>query len=126
MDAGWRSDLKRNGPVERPGPDLYSLGVAGGTRTRYAKCGDLDIAYQVLGAGPIDSLVYSGTGIPIDCVDEEPSMARFHRRLATFSRLIRFDRRGFGSSDRGSISSPPTQEQWVDDALAVLDSVGSE
>jgi len=100
--------------------------VAAGTRTRYAKCGDLDIAYQVLGAGPIDLLVYSGTGIPIDCVDEEPSMARFHRRLATFSRLIRFDRRGFGLSDRGSSSSPPTQEQWVDDALAVLDSAGSE
>jgi len=100
--------------------------MSGGTSTRYAKCGDLDIAYQVLGAGPIDLLVYSGTGIPIDCVDEEPSMARVHRRLATFSRLLRFDRRGFGLSDRGSASSPPTHEQWVNDALAVLDAVGSE
>ncbi len=80
----------------------------------------------MLGAGPIDFLVFSGTGIPIDCVDEEPSMAGFYRRLATFSRVLRFDRRGFGLSDRGSVSSPPTQEQWYEDALAVLDSVGSE
>jgi len=100
--------------------------MTGDSRTRYATCGDLDIAYQVLGAGPIDFLVFSGTGIPIDCVDEEPSIAGFYRRLARFSRVLRFDRRGFGLSDRGSASSPPTQEQWYEDALAVLDSVRSE
>jgi class 3 adenylate cyclase len=100
--------------------------VASGTRTRYAKCGDLDIAYQVLGDGPVDLLVYTGALIPIDCVDEEPSMARFQRRLGSFSRVIRFDRRGVGLSDRGSVSAPPTREQWVQDAVAVLDAVGSE
>jgi class 3 adenylate cyclase len=100
--------------------------VASGTRTRYAKCGDVDIAYQVLGDGPIDLLLYTGAIIPIDCMDEEPTMARFQRRLASFSRLLRFDRRGMGLSDRGSASAPPTMEQWVDDGLAVMDAVGSE
>jgi class 3 adenylate cyclase len=100
--------------------------VAPGPKTRYAKCGDLDIAYQVLGDGPIDLLVYMGMGIPIDCVDEEPSMARFQRRLASFSRLIRFDQRGFGLSDRGSSSAFPTHDECVKDAVAVLDAVGSK
>ena len=77
------------------------------TRTRYAKSGDIDIAYQVLGDGPIDLLLYSGALIPIDCMDEEPSMARFLRRLASFGRLVRFDKRGVGLSDRGSVSAPP-------------------
>ena len=96
------------------------------TRTRYAKAGEVDIAYQVLGDGPIDLLVYTGAIIPIDCMDEEPSLARFHRRLTSFARLVRFDRRGIGLSDRGSPSSPPTLEQVVPDALAVLDAVGCE
>jgi len=100
--------------------------VAPSTRTRYAKCGDVDIAYQVAGDGPIDLLLYTGANIPIDCMDEEPSMARFQRRLASFGRLIRFDRRGMGLSDRGSASAPPTHEQWVQDAVAVLDAAESE
>lgn len=100
--------------------------MVSGTRTCYAKSGDVDIAYQVLGDGPIDLLVYTGALIPIDCVDEEPSMARFQRRLGSFSRLIRFDRSGVGLSDRGSASAPPTREQWVHDGMAVLDAVGSE
>jgi class 3 adenylate cyclase len=86
----------------------------------------VDIAYQVLGEGPIDVLLYTGAIIPIECMDEEPSMARFQRRLASFSRLLRFDRRGIGLSDRGSASAPPTMEQWADDGVAVLDAVGSD
>jgi class 3 adenylate cyclase len=86
----------------------------------------VDIAYQVLGAGHPD-LLHSVAGfIPIDCMDEEPSLARFQRRLASFGRLIRFDRRGMGSSDRVSPSAPPTLDQWAEDALAVLDAVGSD
>jgi class 3 adenylate cyclase len=96
------------------------------TRTRYAKAGDVDIAYQVLGEGPLDLLLFTGGIIPIDCMDEEPSMARFQRRLSSFGRLLRFDRRGMGLSDRGSPSTPPSLEQWVQDAMAVLDAVGSE
>jgi class 3 adenylate cyclase len=99
--------------------------VASPTRTRYATCGDVEIAYQVFGDGPIDLLLYTGGTTPIDCVDEEPAMARFQRRLASVGRVIRFDRRGVGLSDRGSPSNPPTEEQWVEDAVAVLDAVGS-
>jgi class 3 adenylate cyclase len=100
--------------------------VAPGTRTRYAKSGDVDIAYQVFGDGPLDLLMYTGSSVPIDCMDDEPSLARVQRRLATFSRLLRFDRRGVGLSDRGSPMTPPTSEQWAQDGLAVMDAVGSE
>jgi class 3 adenylate cyclase len=96
------------------------------SRARYATSGDVEIAYQVLGEGPTDLLLYAGGTIPIDCVDDEPSMARFHRRLASFCRLLRFDRRGVGLSDRGSSSAPPTTEHWVQDAVTILDAVGSE
>lgn len=76
-------------------------------KTRYATCGGVDIAYQVLGDGPLDLLAYSGGLVPIDCVDEEPSMARFHRRLASFSWLVRFDRRGGGAVGlRIAVDSP--------------------
>jgi class 3 adenylate cyclase len=95
------------------------------TKTRYARCGDVEIAYQVIGDGPRDLLLFTGVIIPIECMDEEPSMARFQRRLAGFGRCIRFDQRGIGLSDRGSPSAPPTAQDWVNDAVAVLDAVGS-
>jgi class 3 adenylate cyclase len=107
-------------------PPCTLFGVASSSRTRYAKCGDVEIAYQVLGDGPIDLLLYTGAIIPIDCMDEEPSMARFQRRLSSFGRLLRFDTRGMGLSDRGSPSAPPTEEQRAQDGVAVLDAVGSE
>jgi len=100
--------------------------MAPATRTRYAKSGAVDIAYQVLGDGPVDFLLFTGWTLSIDSVDDEPSLARFHHRLASFGRLIRFDVRGVGLSDRGSAADPPTGEQWAEDALAVLDAVGSE
>jgi len=102
----------------------YPLRVPSSTRTRYAKCGDVDIAYQVLGDGPRDLLLFTGAIIPIECMDEEPSMARFQRRLASFGRFMRFDQRGLGLSDRGSPSAPPSGNDWVNDAVAVLDTVG--
>ncbi len=104
----------------------YPVRVPASTRTRYAKCGDMDIAYQVLGEGPIDLLLLTGAVIPIDCMDDEPSMARFQRRLSAFGRLLRFDGLGIGLSDRGSPSAPPTLEQRAQAAVAVLDTVGSE
>jgi class 3 adenylate cyclase len=97
-----------------------------GAKTQYASTSGVEIAYQVVGDGPIDLLLYTGAAVPIDCVDDEPSMARFQRRLASFGRLLRFDTRGTGLSDRGSPSTPPTAEQWVEDGLAVLDAAGSE
>ncbi|MFN2536741.1 MAG: alpha/beta fold hydrolase [Mycobacteriales bacterium] len=100
--------------------------MAQSPRTRYATGGEVDIAYQVLGEGPVDLLLFTGLNIPIECLDEDPALARFQRRLASFGRLIRFDHRGMGMSDRGSAASPPTKEQWAEDGLVVLDEVGSE
>ena len=95
-------------------------------RTRYASCGDTDIAYQVFGDGPVDLLVLPGPLIPIDCVDMEPSMYRFHRRLAAFCRVIRFDQRGIGLSSRVSSLDVIGPKSWAQDALAVMDAVGCE
>jgi class 3 adenylate cyclase len=94
--------------------------------TRYARSGDAHIAYQILGDGPLDLLYLSSGTISIDSIDEEPGFARFHRGLASFSRLIRMDLRGVGMSDPIDPSVPPSLEQWVGDALAVLDAAGSE
>jgi class 3 adenylate cyclase len=102
--------------------------VAQVPRTRYAKCGDgdgqLDIAYQVFGDGPTDLLVLPGPSIPIDTIDAEPSMYRFHRRLASFSRVIRFDFRGMGLSSRIPSLDVLGPQFWAEDAIAVLDAVG--
>ncbi|MEC4762643.1 adenylate/guanylate cyclase domain-containing protein [Mycobacterium sherrisii] len=95
-------------------------------RLRYASCGEIDIAYQVFGDGPIDLLVLPGPLIPIDCVDSEPSMYRFHRRLASFARVIRFDQRGIGLSSRVPSLDVIGPNFWAQDALAVMDAVGCE
>jgi class 3 adenylate cyclase len=100
--------------------------VAQVPRTRYASCGDVDIAYQVFGDGPIDLLVLPGPLIPIDCVDLEPSMYRFHRRLASFCRVIRFDQRGIGLSSRVPSLDMIGPESWAKDAIAVMNAVGCE
>ncbi len=100
--------------------------MAQAPRTRYAKCGDIDIAYQVFGEGPTDLLVLPGPSIPIDSIDDEPSMYRFHRRLASFSRVIRFDQRGIGLSSRVPSLDVLGPKFWAEDAIAVMDAVGCE
>jgi class 3 adenylate cyclase len=100
--------------------------VATPPRTRYAKCGDIDIAYQVLGDGPHDLLMFAGTSVPIDCIEADPAMARFHRRLASFCRIIRFDQRGIGLSSHLTSPGELGPKYWAEDALAVLDAVGCE
>ena len=93
-------------------------------KTRYAKSGDVHIAYQVVGDGRLD-LVYAPAWIGnMELFWEEPSCARFLKRLASFSRLILFDKRGTGSSDRSV--EIPIIEQQIDDLTSVMDSVGSE
>ena len=93
-------------------------------KTRYAKSGDVHIAYQVVGDGRLD-LVYAPPWIGnMELIWEEPSCARFLKRLASFSRLILFDKRGTGSSDRAV--EIPILEQQIDDLISVMDSVGSE
>src|SRR5829696_8020096 len=94
--------------------------------TRYAKSGDVHIAYQVTGDGPIDLVGVPGWLSHLEHEWENPPFARFMQRLASFSRLIRFDKRGTGLSDRVSISELPTLEQRMDDIRAVMDAVGSE
>jgi class 3 adenylate cyclase len=92
--------------------------------THYARSGEVHIAYQVVGDGPLD-LVYVPTWISqVEHYWEEPSVARFFNRLASFSRLIMFDRRGSGLSD--PVVGAPTLEEQMDDVVAVMDAVGSE
>jgi pimeloyl-ACP methyl ester carboxylesterase len=92
-------------------------------QTRYAQSGEVNIAYQVVGDGPIDLVFVMGWVSHLDYFWAEPSFARFLRRLASFSRLILFDKRGTGLSDR--VGDVPTLEQRMDDVRAVLDAVGS-
>ena len=94
--------------------------------TRYAKSGDVNIAYQVVGDGPFDLVLVPGHVSHVEIAWEEPSYARFVRRLASFSRLILFDKRGTGLSDRVSVDKLPTWEERMDDVRAVMDTVGSE
>jgi pimeloyl-ACP methyl ester carboxylesterase/DNA-binding winged helix-turn-helix (wHTH) protein len=92
--------------------------------THYARSGDVSIAYQVLGDGPIDLVFVMGWVSHLDYFWREPSFARFLTRLASFSRLILFDKRGTGLSDR--VTDLPTLEQRMDDVRAVMEAVGSE
>jgi pimeloyl-ACP methyl ester carboxylesterase len=92
--------------------------------TRYARSGDVSIAYQVLGEGPLDLVLVPGWVSHLEYGWEEPSLAHFYERLAAFARLILFDKRGTGLSDR--VAQFPTMEQRMDDVRAVLDAVGSE
>jgi class 3 adenylate cyclase len=86
----------------------------------------MDIAYQVFGDGPIDLLMLPGPSIPIDSVDAEPSMYRFHRRLASFSRVIRLDQRGIGLSSHVPSIDVIGPRFWAEDAIAVMDALDCE
>jgi pimeloyl-ACP methyl ester carboxylesterase len=94
--------------------------------TRYARSGDVNIAYQVVGEGPRDLVYVPGWVSNVEMMWEQPAMAHFLERLASFSRLILFDKRGTGLSDRVSNDKLPTLEQRMDDVRAVLETVGSE
>lgn len=95
--------------------------------TRYARAPSGDyIAYQVLGNGPVDVLMARDGTYAIEHVWDELRLAYFHQRLASWSRVVLFDIRGFGSSDSYGVLSKPVPETWVDDTSAVLDAIGSE
>src|ERR1700738_648534 len=93
-------------------------------KTQYAKSGDVRIAYQVVGEGPFDLVFVPGFISNLDVAWEEPHRARVWTRLAAFSRLIMFDKRGTGLSDR--TVGVPTLEQRMDDVRAVMDAAGSQ
>ena len=83
----------------------------------------MDIAYQVFGEGPVDLLVLPGPLIPFDAIESEPGLYRFHRRLSSFSRVVRFDQRGLGLSSRAPLDAVGPRI-WAEDAIAVMDAVG--
>ncbi len=94
------------------------------TRARYARSGDVNIAYQVVGDGPIDLVLVLGWVSHLAYVWELHAIAAFLHRLASFSRLILFDKRGCGMSDR--VHPLPSLEQRMDDVRAVMDAAGSK
>jgi len=106
----------------RPAPIVEPAAVVPGP-VQYARSGDVNIAYQVCGSGPVDLVFVMGWVSHLEYFWKEPSFARFLTRLASFSRLILFDKRGTGLSD--PVTHLPTLEQRMDDVRAVLDAVGS-
>ncbi len=94
--------------------------------THYAQSGEVNIAYQVVGSGDMDIVFVMGWISHLEYFWKEPHFAAFLNRLASFSRLILFDKRGTGLSDRVPLNELPTLEQRMDDVRAVMDAVGSE
>jgi pimeloyl-ACP methyl ester carboxylesterase len=95
-------------------------------KTQYARSGDLHIAYQIIGEGPLDLVYVPGWISNIELMWEEPAHAQVLGRLAQFSRLILFDKRGTGLSDPVSLDKWPTLEERMDDLRAVMDAAASE
>ena len=92
--------------------------------TRYAKCGELQIAYQVFGEGPVNLVVAPPFVSNIENFWDEPDFARWLRRLGGFARVLMFDKRGTGLSDR--VSELPGLEERIEDLTGVMDAVGFE
>ena len=109
-------------PSVVPSRDAMTPPIAPGP-VQYARSGDVNIAYQVCGTGPVDLVFVMGWVSHLEYFWKEPSFARFLSRLASFSRLILFDKRGTGLSD--PVTRLPTLEERMDDVRAVLDAVGS-
>lgn len=92
--------------------------------TEYARSGDVNVAYQAFGVGPVDLVFVPGFISHLELAWEEPYLAHFLRRLATFARVIFFDKRGTGLSD--PVSHPPGLDERMDDIRAVMDAAGSQ
>ena len=93
--------------------------------TRFARNGDIHLAYQTVGSGPLDLLLIDTWVHHVEAVWDFPDLARFLRRIGSFGRLIHFDRRGTGLSDPVPLDRLPDLETQVEDAIAVLDAAGS-
>jgi class 3 adenylate cyclase len=94
--------------------------------TKYAKKGDIHIAYQVVGEGPLDLVLCSLWFSHLEARWDIPAFAHYLRRLAAFTRLISFDKQGIGLSDPVPLDRMPPIEEWMDDVRVVMDEVGSE
>ena len=110
-------------PGAESAPAESAPGRAAVPPVRYARSGQVNIAYQVVGNGPLDIVFVMGWVSHLEEFWTDPAFARFLTRLAGFSRLIIFDKRGTGLSDR--VAELPTLEQRMDDVRAVMDAVGS-
>lgn len=119
LDEAEKTALLTSGAV------LPSL-PPGKPETRYVQNGDVNIAYQVIGQGDLDIVFVMGWVSHLEYFWEEPHFAAFLNRLASFSRLILFDKRGTGLSDRVPLAGLPTLEQRMEDVHAVMDAVGSK
>jgi class 3 adenylate cyclase len=105
-------------------PSVFFAPVTTKPSVLYAQSGDVHIAHQVVGDGDLDLVLVQGFASHLDIEWENPAIARFFGGLASFSRLIRFDKRGLGLSDRNV--DPVSLEERMDDVRAVMDAVGSE
>ena len=94
--------------------------------TRFARNGDIHLAYQTVGSGPLDLLLVDTWVHHVEAVWDVPDFARFLRRIGSFGRLIHFDRRGTGLSDPVPLDRLPDLETQVEDAVAVLDAASSD
>jgi len=109
-----------------PGADTGAAPPDSAPRVHYTRSGDVNIAYQVVGSGPIDLVFVMGWVSHLEYFWNEPSFARFLSRLASMSRLILFDKRGTGLSDPVPVHELPTLEQRMDDVRAVMEAAGSD
>lgn len=92
--------------------------------TKYALSGEVNIAYEAVGDAPIDLVIVHGWVATMEGVRDAPGFAQFVQRLTSFARVIQFDKRGTGMSDR--VTPAATMEERMDDVRAVMDAVGSE
>jgi class 3 adenylate cyclase/DNA-binding SARP family transcriptional activator len=112
-------------PVPQPSRAVARAGLAAAP-TRYARNGEISLAYQVLGDGPTTLLLVTGWVLPMEAIWDDPAYARFVERLAASFRVILWDKRGTGLSDRVAVDRLPTLEERMDDIRAVLDAAGAE
>jgi pimeloyl-ACP methyl ester carboxylesterase/DNA-binding winged helix-turn-helix (wHTH) protein/class 3 adenylate cyclase len=118
-----------DGPSSEPSIHIstsHTLKAKSLPETHYVQNGDVNIAYQTLGDGPVDIVFVMGWVSHLEYFWKHHLFASFLERLASFSRLILFDKRGTGLSDRVPLSELPTLEQRMEDVHAVMDAVGSE
>jgi class 3 adenylate cyclase len=111
---------RRPNRIDAPIDVLHACRMA---RTRYARNGDIHIAWQAHGEGPVDLVLCGGAVTHLDVLWEEPAYRHFCEQLASFARLIRFDKRGMGLSDRVRVG---TLEERMEDVRAVMDAAGSQ
>ncbi|HEY6426759.1 MAG TPA: alpha/beta hydrolase, partial [Acidimicrobiales bacterium] len=102
------------------------MGAESLPETRYVKSGDVHLAYQTVGVGPVDLLWFGATVSHLELIWEEPSVADVLRRLSRFSRLIMFDKRGTGMSDPVAPGALLTLEERLEDVRAIMDAAGCE